>query len=358
MPLHIDIFGRDGKMTQPWAFFFQEFFNSLPPGGSGFVIDGTSGTYGEMTLSQGPDIFKGNPGKGDIYFALDSGKIYVERAGQWVVESPAYTGDVTKPANSTVLSLVDINASPGTWGSKTEIPVFTVDEKGRIVAAHNEPVIIPDSKPGGLNGAVQFNADGSFAGVTNFTYNPNTNTLTYVNGQVTGAISFTNPAETLNNLSPLTTKGDLLTKDGLLPNNHISVPVGTDGQVLTADSTTAGGFIWKTSNDWSVDTTDLLFDSPEIVGMFTLPANALVDSVILIVDEQFDGVGATATVGISATPNKYIENQDVMLSFADRYEVPHQKVVDTFSEALKIYYTAAGSTKGKARVIVNWCMPS
>lgn len=46
-----------------------------------------------------------------------------------------------------------------------------------------------------------------------------------------------------NNLSPLTTKGDVLTHDAT---NNTRLPVGTDGQVLTADSTQTNGVKWNT----------------------------------------------------------------------------------------------------------------
>ncbi|MBT9168998.1 MAG: hypothetical protein DDT19_02350 [Syntrophomonadaceae bacterium] len=53
-------------------------------------------------------------------------------------------------------------------------------------------------------------------------------------GQTTALAAF-------NALSPLTTRGDILTRDAT---NNIRVPVGTDGQVLTADSTQTAGVRW------------------------------------------------------------------------------------------------------------------
>lgn len=53
-------------------------------------------------------------------------------------------------------------------------------------------------------------------------------------GQTTALAAF-------NALSPLTTKGDLLTRDAT---NNIRVPVGTDGQVLVAASAQASGLQW------------------------------------------------------------------------------------------------------------------
>lgn len=44
-----------------------------------------------------------------------------------------------------------------------------------------------------------------------------------------------------NNLSPMTTKGDLIVHNGT---NNVRLPVGTDSQVLTADSGAANGVSW------------------------------------------------------------------------------------------------------------------
>jgi hypothetical protein len=56
-------------------------------------------------------------------------------------------------------------------------------------------------------------------------------------GQTTALASF-------NALSPLTTVGDLL---GFNSTNNVRVAVGTNGQLLTADSTAPAGFSWQTS---------------------------------------------------------------------------------------------------------------
>lgn len=53
-----------------------------------------------------------------------------------------------------------------------------------------------------------------------------------------------NALTSFNNISPLTTKGDILTRDST---NNIRVAVGTDGYVLTADSSQAAGVKWATS---------------------------------------------------------------------------------------------------------------
>ena len=48
---------------------------------------------------------------------------------------PAFTGDVTSPLGSSALTLSNTTASPGSYGSSTAAPTFTVDAKGRITAS-------------------------------------------------------------------------------------------------------------------------------------------------------------------------------------------------------------------------------
>lgn len=47
-----------------------------------------------------------------------------------------------------------------------------------------------------------------------------------------------------DNVAPTTSKGDLIVHNGA---DNVRLPVGTDGQVLTADSAAAEGVAWKTS---------------------------------------------------------------------------------------------------------------
>lgn len=59
-----------------------------------------------------------------------------------------------------------------------------------------------------------------------------------------GGTNANNKTDAFNNLSPLTTKGDLLAFDG----NNVRKAVGTDGQFLIADSEEADGLNWRTLN--------------------------------------------------------------------------------------------------------------
>ncbi len=74
-------------------------------------------------------------------------------------------------------------------------------------------------------------------------------------GQSTATAAF-------NALAPTTTKGDLITRD---TSNNIRIPVGTNGQILTADSTLAAGIKWATPSSVPVTT------KGDIFGYSTVP---------------------------------------------------------------------------------------
>lgn len=57
-----------------------------------------------------------------------------------------------------------------------------------------------------------------------------------------GGTGQSNKTSAFNALSPTTTKGDLIVNDGT---NNVRFGVGTNGYVLTADSSTATGFTWS-----------------------------------------------------------------------------------------------------------------
>jgi hypothetical protein len=192
IPLHFQWLGSDGKLTQQAAFYLQQL--------------GTAGSSGTANIFIGPDADRGTPAFGDIYFADDTGLIYVGTNVSWLVQLPAFTGDVTSSIGSTDLTLNTVNLNPGTYSNAT----VTVNSKGLVidVAAGTGG----SGAPAGLSNDVQFNLTGAFAADTgNFDYDPTTHTLS-----IGGQITFTTPATTLNNLLPTQTgnAGDFLTTNG------------------------------------------------------------------------------------------------------------------------------------------------
>jgi len=134
---------------------------------------------------------------------------------------------------------------------------------------------------------------------------------------------------------------------------------GTSGQVLGTDG--SGVLDWvsaaSTTSSWKVDSTTVAFGSGSTVSMFTLPANAVIESVVVIVDTAFDGT-ANLSVGISGNASKYFGSGDALLQTADRYEVPNQLDAVGTTEALEVAYSAGGATVGSARVLVSYAVPA
>ncbi|MBD3882174.1 hypothetical protein IFO70_10425 [Phormidium tenue FACHB-886] len=141
----------------------------------------------------------------------------------------------------------------------------------------------------------------------------------------------------------------------------------TDGQVLAQKAGTAANVIEfefvsaaNTATCLTTDTTSFAFGSSGTVPMFTLPANAVVEAVRVIVDTVFNGA-PSMSVGTSGSPSKYMASTQVDLkdaAGAKIYEVyPGLTPVGT-AEALQIAYTPGGATAGAARVEVDYVVPS
>ena len=292
------------------------------------VIDGSKDTYGQMTLYQGPDSAKGgSPDTGDIYFALDTGKIYWARSGQWKLLSEELTGDITKEAGSTVTTLKDVFNMPGTYGSATQTPVITVDAKGRITGLSFEEISSGDFTPEGVPGSLQFNSNGNLAGSIKILYDDGT-----------GALTFSNPAPTRENLSPLTTKGDIFVRSDV----STRLPVGGDGMYLRADSTTSTGLVW--ANDENIE---VRFDygdaTPKPLGI--IPADRVVRSVSVNILEAFN---AESSISIPSL----LQTTDVLTTMTGTYTVYPgvQFSLNTFAE---LFISAGTSTQGTGLVTIT-----
>lgn len=142
----------------------------------------------------------------------------------------------------------------------------------------------------------------------------------------------------------------------------LTLPVddGTASQVLSTDGNGTLSWVSAASTAASVtkDTTSLNFNSGATVAMFTLPANAVVHEVRVIVDTAFDA--GTMSVGISGTVSKYAGTTDIDLTAAAEtsFIVHPSKMAAGGTEALIITYTAGGATVGAARVEISYSVPA
>lgn len=156
------------------------------------------------------------------------------------------TGDVTAGpgSGSQVATLATVNGNVGTFGSSTAIPNFTVNAKGLITAAGTNVVIAPAGTLTGTTLAANI-VSSSLTSVGTITTGVwNGTTIAIANGG-TGQ---TSASAAFGALSPLTTKGDILGYSTL----NARIPVGTNGQVLTADSGQALGVVWSTPVDTGI----------------------------------------------------------------------------------------------------------
>ena len=134
-----------------------------------------------------------------------------------------------------------------------------------------------------------------------------------------------------------------------------------DGSPSTVLTTNGSGVLsWasaaSTASSWKVDTTTVAFGSGSTISAFTLPANAVIDSVVVCVDTAFDST-ANLSVGISGNASKWFGSGDASLQVADRYEVPNQLTATGSTEAVEIAYSAGGATVGTCRVLVTYAIP-
>lgn len=334
-----------------WARILDNLITSAAPTGIGYVVDGSAESYATMTLYQGAYASRpASPSAGSIYYSLDTGQIFFEQSGGWAELDQALTGDVTKPSGSDVVTLNTVNFAPGTWGSVSQYPVITVNEKGLVTNVTLESSAAAVTPPGGAAFTVQFNNGGTFGGSSGFTFNPTTLLTQLRDLLVTGEIMFSDPSVTLNNLSPLTSKGDLLTKNGLLPNNHIRVPVGTDGQVLTADSTATGGFAWRNSG-----VTEILFNYGDATpkNLFTVAANKIILSVSIVLGTAFDDIAATLSIGDAGNVQRLLATTDILPNEIGTYTTePGNKY--GVATAITLSITAGTSTQGSGLVVITY----
>jgi hypothetical protein len=142
----------------------------------------------------------------------------------------------------------------------------------------------------------------------------------------------------------------------------LTLPVddGSPSQVLATDG--SGVLSWvsaaSTADHWKVDTTSFEFGSGATISMFTLPANAVVDRVSVIVDAAFDGTPSMSVGVVGGSASLYVASSDVLLSVADRYDIPYQGTATGPTQALEINYSAGGATVGAARVLVTYAEPA
>jgi hypothetical protein len=93
--------------------------------------------------------------------------------------------------------------------------------------------------------------------------------------------------------------------------------------------------------------------------MFTLPPDAVVRRVAVVVDTAFDGT-PSLSVGVTGTTSKYMGSTQVDLTAAAGtvFEADPGLDADGSSEDLIATYSAGGATAGAARILVEYGVPA
>lgn len=137
---------------------------------------------------------------------------------------------------------------------------------------------------------------------------------------------------------------------------------GSASQVLQTDG--SGVLTWASAGTTSdlthVDTTSIGHGDASPVAMFTLPANAVIEKIAVVIDEAFDGTTPTMSIGIVGTVSKYMSTTQVDLKGAPGtvYECYPGLAAEGGTNAMIVTLVPDSSSTGHARVLVFYSTPS
>lgn len=127
---------------------------------------------------------------------------------------------------------------------------------------------------------------------------------------------------------------------------------GSPANTVEFEFVTAGA----TSQCVTVDTTALAFGTSSPLTLFTLPVNAAVISVEIIVDTLFNGA-PSLSIGIVGTTSKYAPSTKIDLKIADTYFFTPRLIPVGTTEALIATYSAGAASSGAARINISYAVP-
>lgn len=147
--------------------------------GATWTIDNDVVTFAKMqNITTDRLLGRDTAASGDIEEITVGGGIEFTTTGG--IQTSAFTGDATKTAGGTALTLATVNSNVGSFGSATQVSTFTVNAKGLITAASNTAISIPASQVSDFSEAVDDRVAALIQNGTgiSWTYNDVSNTLT------------------------------------------------------------------------------------------------------------------------------------------------------------------------------------
>lgn len=151
---------------------------------------------------------------------------------------------------------------------------------------------------------------------------------------------------------------------GMSASYTLTLPVddGSSGQVLQTDGSGTLSFVsaGSTAQCVTTDSTTVAFNTSSPVAAITLPANAVVESVEVIIDTPYVNGSPSLSVGISGTTSKYLGTTDVDLtaSAKTRFQTFPNEQASGSTEAVIVTLNPDTCDAGSARVLVNYRVPT
>src|SRR5713101_2832499 len=233
-------------------------------GGGGGAVNSVTGTANQVTAS---------PTTGDVILTTPQN----------------INSDATPTFAGLLLSGLTASVPVGTDGSKN-LTSLAVTGSGSVVLATSPTIVTP-----------------SIANLANLISN---GYLRTAGGN--GTLNVDSVATTLATVSPLTTKGDILAFSTL----NTRLGIGTDGQVLSADSTQVTGLKWVAAGGVGT-VTSVAMTVPSILSVSGSPITASGTLAVTLATETANILFAGPTSGGAATPTfRALVNADLPSTLA------------------------------------------
>lgn len=144
----------------------------------------------------------------------------------------------------------------------------------------------------------------------------------------------------------------------------LTLPIddGTSGQVLQTDGN--GVLSWVSAGSTAdlihVNSTSFAYNTGSPIALFTLPANAVIHAVEIVIDTAFDTGTPTLSIGIAGTTSKYMGTSDVNLkgTAKDVYRTNPGEPAVGGTEDLIATLVPSTAGAGAGRVLVHYSTPA